>query len=608
MKLLKKVLILILLFCTTFVAWAGEAVTFNVEAPMFVTMGEAFRVSFNLNAKPDNDTFKAPSFENFDVLAGPTVSQGSSVQIVNGSVSKSVNYAMTFVLLPQKKGAFTIGAATITVDGKSYSSKSTPIEVRAAGQSSNQTESAENQAARRIEKDDLILQLSLSSKSVYKGEAVRAKLRLYSRVHIGNWEVTKIPEFTGFWKQQLQVQQGPFRETYNGKIYEVYNLAEYLLYPQQDGNITIDPVEMKVLARIVLQRQSNDPFDAFFGGGHEAYSVQRVLKTSPITVRIKPFPAEAPASFTGAVGSYKMTHELSASEVQANSAVTLRVKISGSGNINFVSAPKLSLPATFEAYDVKSEEKIQNTPSGSSGYRSFEYPFIVRAEGDYEVEPVEFTYFNLDKGKYETLSTGPLTIKVTPDKNAAVATPQVQTPVTVKREDVQQLSEDIRFIKLGNPALHKVVAPLVLSPLYWGVVVAMLLLAIIIYAIVRKYIRDNSDVVLVKGKRANRVAVKRFRVAERYMKEQDRRGFYEEMLRAMWGYLSDRFNIPVADLTREVVREELGRRQASAEAESIIAVIARCEEAQYSPQTSVEMHDVYDAGVEAVSKIEKIAK
>jgi len=590
---------------------AAEEVSFTLNAPMIASVGEAFRIEFELNAKPDSDSFVPPSFENFDVVAGPSVSQGSSVQIINGEMTKSVSYAITYVLIPQKAGTFAIAPATIGVKKKSYTTQRTMIEVRDGAQGGgsaqqsggcNQSESAESRANRTIEKDDLLLRLELSKRAVYKGEPIRAILKLYSRANIAGSESSKMPAFNGFWSQQMDIEQGPFRETLNGKVYEAYNIAEYLLYPQQSGTLTIEPAELTVVAQVVVQ--SNRGFDPFFGG-HEVYNVRRALKTPEVKVQVKEFPAGAPASFAGAVGRYNISHRLSSTEVAANSAVTLQLTISGTGNLNFISAPTLSLPTSFELYDVKSEEKIDNRPSGSVGYRRFDYPFIVRAEGEYEIAPVEFTYFDLEKRKYVTLATPPLRLVVTPDKNAAT---QQQVAVGVKREDVRLLGEDIRFIKLGSPALRSVVAPFVLSPLYWLVVVLMLVVAVVIYFVVRKYIRDSHNVVLVKGKRANKMAIRRFRIAEKYMREQDRRAFYEEMLRALWGYLGDKFNIPVADLTREVVRAELSKRGATNEAESVIAVIARCEEAQYSPATTVEMKDIYEEGIDAISKIESAIK
>ncbi len=611
MKLLKKVLTLIIALCTAVVVWADDKVSFSLNAPMIASVGEAFRVEFELNAKPDSDSFVPPTFENFDVVAGPSVSQGSSVQIINGEMTKSVSYAITYVLIPQKAGTFAIAPATIAVKKKTYTTQRTAIEVRDGAQggatqqnnNSGQRESAESQANRSIEKDDLLLRLELSKKSVYKGEPIRAILKLYSRANIAGSESSKMPAFNGFWSQQVDIEQGPFRETLNGKVYEAYNIAEYLLYPQQGGTITIEPAELTVVAQVMVR--SNRSVHPFFGGGHEVYNVRRALKTPEVKVQVKEFPVGAPASFSGAVGRYTMSHRLSSAEVAANSAVTLQLTISGSGNLNFISAPTLSLPSSFELYDVKSEEKIENNASGSVGYRRFDYPFIVRAEGDYEIAPIEFTYFDLAQKKYITLATPPLKMVVTPDKNAAT---QQQQIVGIKREDVRLLGEDIRFIKLGAPALRSVVAPLALSPIYWLAIVAMLLVAVVAYHLIRKHIRDNRNVVLVKGKRANKMAIKRFRIAEKYMREQDRRAFYEEMLRGLWGYLGDKFNIPVADLTREVVCAELSKRGALAEAENIVAVIARCEEAQYSPQASSEMHELYEEGVDAVSKIESAIK
>ena len=603
MVLFKKVLTLIIALLAIFSVHAAEDVSFSLNAPMITSVGEAFRVEFELNAKPDNNSFVPPSFDNFDVMAGPSTSQGSSTQWVNGKKSSSVSYGITYVLSSQQKGTFTIGSASIEVDGKRYATQPTKIEVREDNPATHQNESAESRANRSIGKDDLLLRLEVSSKSVYKGEPVRAILRLYSRTENIYTESSKLPAFDGFWSQQVDIEQGPFRETLNGKIYNSYNLAEYLLYPQQGGTLTIEPAELTVIAQVVVQ--SNRGFDPFFGGGHEVYNVRRPLKTPAVKVQVKEFPAGAPASFAGAVGRYTMSHRLSSAEIAANSAVTLQLTISGSGNLNFLSAPTLSLPSSFELYDVKSEEKIETNASGSVGYRRFDYPFIVRAEGDYEIAPVEFSYFDLDKKKYITLSTPPLKMVVTPDQNA---TAQPQQTVGIKREDVRLLGEDIRFIKLGAPALRSVVAPLALSPIYWAAIVAMLLVAVAAYFIIRKHISDNRNVVLVKGKRANKMAIKRFRIAEKYMREQDRRAFYEEMLRGLWGYLGDKFNIPVADLTREVVRAELSRRGASAEAENIVAVIARCEEAQYSPSSSGEMNDIYEEGVDAVSKIESAIK
>lgn len=618
MKTLLKILIAV---CATALgigsARADEKVTFETNAPMLVSAGEAFRIEFALNAKPDDNSFVPPSFDGFDVLAGPAVSQGSSIRIINGEMSKSINYTITYVLLPQKSGDFRIGAAEAKVKDKTYRTRETIIEVRdnssgdasGAGQSANRQQdddnaSLESKAGNQIGKDDLMLRLTLSRRNVYKGEPIRATLKLYSRVNVVGSEGAKMPTFNGFWSQELETEQGPFRETVGGKVYEAYNIAEYLLYPQQNGTLRIEPSELTVVVQVVLQ--SNRGFDPFFGGGHEIYNLRRKLVTPEVTVAVKDFPAGAPVSFTGAVGKYTMEAKLSTDRLEANSAATATVKISGTGNLNFLQAPKLELPTSFELYDVKSDESLRTNGSGNTGYRRFEYPFIARAEGEYTIPPIEFTYFNPETEKYVTLSSQAFPIAITPDRNGGGASQGVTT--VAKKEDVRLLGNDIRFIKLGNPALRSHVTPLVLSPLYFIVAAAILILFAAVYAAMRKHIRDSRNTALVKGRRANKVAVQRFRTAAKYMKEQNRHAFYEEMLRALWGYLSDRFNIPVADLTKESVREELARRGAHDEARLITEIISECEEAQYSPSASVRMDEVYAEGIDIISRIESAIK
>lgn len=598
------------MFCVAY----AEEVAFQTNAPMIVNASEAFRVEFALNAKPDDRSFEAPSFEGFDVLAGPSVSHGSSVQIINGSMTKSYNYTISYVLQASSAGEHKIGVARIGVDGKSYSTQVTPIEVRSGGddsgagdtpQSSQQQEqSLEQRAAGQIAKDDLMLRVNVSRSSVYKGEAVRATLKLYSRVNVIGSEGAKLPSFDGFWSQQLEAEQGPFRETLNGKVYDAYNLGEYILYPQQSGKLTIEPAKITIIAQMFVR--NNRPRNSFFDNTHDIYNLRREVVSPAVTIDVKPFPAGAPASFTGAVGKYTMEAHISLTEMAANSAANIDLKISGTGNIGFVQEPKITLPATFELYDVKSTEQIRTTAAGSSGFRRFEYPFIARAEGDYTIAPIEFTYFSPESRQYVTLTSESFAVTITPDKSSPASSPTVTT--IVGKQDVRLLGSDIRFIKLTRPNLHAVVAPLVFSPLYFVIVVAMLLLSVVLYFVIGKRIRDSHNTALVKGRRANKVAVQRFRAAERYMREQNRHAFYEEMLRALWGYISDRFNIPVADLTKETIREELTRRGAVDQAKDIISIISLCEEAQYSPVESATMNEIYGRGIDIVSKIESVVK
>lgn len=613
-----KISLTALLVLAVFSAYAAEKVTFEANSPLTVAAGEPFRVEFALNAKPDDDTFKAPSFEGFDVLAGPAISQGSSVQIVNGSMTKSVSYTYTFVLLPQAAGNVTVGAAEVRVDGTTYRTRPLPVEIVNEGEGaraqqqqggSRRPDDAQGDAQSQIGKDDILLRAVVSRSSVYKNEPLHVAFKLYTRVPYVNLVPESAPSFNGFWSQDLSDPNGARvgRETYNGKVYETRVLYDYLLYPQQVGTLSIDPVEMTVVAQVVVQSRNADPF---FGSGREVFNVPRKVQSQRTSVSVKALPAGAPASFSGAVGNFTMDAQFPSERIAANSGATVTVKISGTGNLTFVQAPKLPLPTSFEQYNVKTTESINASSSGISGYRQFEYPFIARAEGTYDLEPVEFTFFDPQRMQYVTLKSKPLTLEITPDtRGGGSGDAVVMQGRGMSKEEVKLLGQDIRFIKLGGAQLRSERVPFIFSAAYWILLVGILVLFAMIYIALRRQIRESQNVALVRGKRANKVAVQRFRAAKRYMEEQNRHAFYEEMLRALWGYMSDKFNIPVANLTKENVREELHKRGVSSEdSQRFTAIITQCDEAQYSPVESARMGDVYSEGVNLISRIESVIK
>ena len=611
MKLFFKhtLLTLIALF-TLYTARADGDVSFEINTPLMVTAGEMFRVEFVLtNAEPDEDSFKMPSFEGLEVLAGPTTATGHSFQSINGVSSSKSTFTITYVVMGQTAGNITISEAEVAVKGKRYKTKATPIEVVAQSAKRDEQAAAEQGTAvqNQIAQDDILLRLNLSRNNVYQGEPIRASLTLYTRASIAGFEDVKLPSFNGFWSQELPVDNyRATRQTVDGKVYDSQIIKEYLLYPQQTGTLSIESADITAVAQVVMR--TNRAFDPFFGGGSEVYNVPRKLSTGRVNVTVKELPAGAPASFTGAVGAFTMDTQLPATELKANSAASYTVKIAGTGNLTFLQAPKLSLPSSFELYDVRSTESIHSTTAGTTGYRQFEYPFIARAEGEYDIPAIEFSYFSPEKNAYVTLSSAALTLNVAPDGSAGAATPQ-QIITGTSKEGVRQLGSDIRFIKLGEPALRAVAAPLMLSTTYFVIVVLILIAAVAAYFILRRVIRDSKNTVLVRNRRANKVAVQRFRAAERFMREQNRHAFFEEMLRALWGYMSDKLNIPVSNLTKENIREELQRRGCSAEdAHHFTEIISRCDEAQYSPAESVQMSDVYAEGVNIISRIESIIK
>ena len=613
-------IILTLFGLAAFVAARGaEKVVFEANSPLAVAAGEPFRMEFALNAKPDEDSFAAPAFDGFDVLAGPAVSRGSSIQIVNGSMTKSVNYTITYVLLPRAAGNVTVGAAEIAVDGTTYRTEPVLIEVidEAAGSGAGsgtddrtRTEPRQPQgdAQARVASDDILLRASVSRSSVYKGEPLRVVFKLYQRVDIVGFESVRFPSFNGFWAQEL-TSDNPVRsrETLDGKIYETMVAKEYLLYPQQAGKLVIDPAEVTAVARVVVQSPRNmDPFG--FGGGHEFYNVPRKLQSQKIEVTVKELPAGAPASFSGAVGRFTLETTPLPDRLAANSAATYTVKISGAGDLTYVQAPKLTLPGSFEQYNVKTTESIHTSAAGATGYRQFEYPFIARADGTYEIDPVEFTYFSPERMQYVTLSSKPLVLEIMPDTESGGEAVVMQGR-GMSKEEVRLLGQDIRFIKLGGAQLRRDGRPFFLGRTYFMLLAVVAGVFVAAFVALRKRIRDAQNAALVRGKRANKVAVQRFRTAKRHMEAQNRRAFYEEMLRALWGYVSDKFNIPVANLTKENVREELQKRGvAPEEAQSFTEIITRCDEAQYSPAAEVRMNDVYAEGVELISRIESVIK
>lgn len=590
----------------------ADGVSFEINTPLIVAVGEAFRVEFVLNEKGEGDLFTPPDLTGFDVVAGPTSSTGFQFHSMNGVSSRKHTFTITYVLMARSAGTFTIGPASIDFKGKTYTTKSTPVEVvedgggqRGGVQDGGAAEQGNN-VQNQVAEDDILLRLNLSRASVYKGEPIRASLTLYTRASIAGFENVKLPSFNGFWSQELPTDNyQTHRETLDGKVYDSRIIKEYLLYPQQTGTLSIEPAEMTAVAQVIIRNNRN--FDPFFGGGSEVYNVPRKLSTGRVNVTVKELPAGAPASFNGAVGSFALSNVPPATGLKANSAATYTLKISGTGNLTFLQAPTLDLPSSFELYNVRNTESIRTTTAGTTGYRQFEYPFIARAEGDYEIPAVEFSFFSPEKDAYVTLSTQPVALHVEPDASGGNEPAQVvQGP---SKEDVRRLGSDIRFIKTGRPALRSVSAPLMLSGTYFVAVILIVALFAVLYFVLRRMIRDSKNTVLVRNRRANKVAVRRFRAAERFMREQNRRAFYEEMLRALWGYMSDKLNIPAADLTKEKIREELQRRGvAEQDARRLTDIISRCDEAQYSPSASVTMNEVYAEGVSIISRIESIVK
>lgn len=603
MKLLKRLSLVVVMLASAITSWAQ--VSFKVDAPALTAAGQPFRVEFTVDQEPERNSMEAPSFEGFDILAGPSVSTGHSIQFINGKQSASYSCTYTYVLMPTSAGKYTIGSASIKVDGKRYSTEPQPIEVIAEkSNTSNSSANANNNPESHIGKDDILIRMKVSDTEVYKGESVRASLVLYTRANIDDIENFSLPAFDGFWSQELSFDNTPSREEYNGRIYETYKLTEVLLSPQQTGNITIPAASLTARAQVIMQ--DNRGANPFFGG-RQIYHVSRDIKSSPVTIHVKDFPAGAPASFNGAIGEFRLSSKMPSKDIDSNSADQIEITISGIGNLKFLNTPKITLPESFEQYDTKVVDNITVTPTNTSGSITYTYPFVARSAGEFTIESLQFTYFDPSVGEYKTLSTEPFTITVHDDGSS------VASPVHVERYSgyggaMRQLDRDIRYIHLGKLPKREA-SIMVLTPVYWLIVVALLSMFVVAYVLLSKRIRDNRNIVARRMKRADKVAIQRLRSAERYMNEGSRHAFYEELLRALWGYISDKFNIPVSTLTKERIREELYRRNVtSSTTEEFCEIISRAEEAQYSPSTDGDMNDAYAMAVDIMSKIEDAIK
>ena len=615
-----KISLTALFVLAIFSASAAEKVTFEANSPLTVAVGEAFRVEFALNAKPDGDTFKAPSFEGFDVLAGPAISQGSSVQIVNGSMTKSVSYTYTFVLLPQAAGNVTIGAAEVKVDGSSYRTRPLPIEIVNEGEGSraqqqqggsNRADDTQADAQSRIGKDDILLRAVVSRSSVYKNEPLHVAFKLYTRVPYVNIVPESAPSFNGFWSQDLSDPNSARvgRETYAGKVYETRVLYDYLLYPQQAGQLHIEQFSLNAVAQIVMQTspRGQSLFDDFFGGGQTVQEVRKNLSTAPVAITVKDFPAGAPASFNGAVGQFQMSGGIDKKTMSANASDNFTLKISGSGNLPLIQAPTVEMPTSFEQYNKKTTESLAHNANGITGYRQFEYPFIPRAEGSYTINPVEFSYFDPDAAKYVTLNTSSFNIEVRPDSTGGGGVSGIVSGIN--KEDLKILDKDIRFIRIGDPCLTRRGNLLFGSTAYFAALALILLVFAGGYLYLKKRLSEMQNTVLVRNRKANKVALQRLRAAFQHMNAGSEKAFYEEMLKALWGYMSDKLNIPVANLTKDNIREELLKRNVSAELTGqFIDTITHCEYAQYSPSSSGRMSELYGSAAGILSKLESVIK
>jgi tetratricopeptide (TPR) repeat protein len=608
---MKKLFLTLLSALAVFVSYAQTSI--KVEAPNVVAADEQFNVTFIIEGENSPTDFTWTSNDDFQIQWGPQQGKSTSIQIVNGQRSKNVQNTYTYVLRPVKAGRFTLPAATAKVKGKTIASGTTSIEVVAGGASSGSQSAArsssgqsyQRQQTAAVQDSDIFLSLNLDRTSVVVGEPVIATLKLYQRVNIAGFENVSFPTFNGFWSQEIEAPTNIefAREVYDGQIYNAALLRKFVLVPQQQGKVTINPAELTCLVNIRVSNGGTSIFDGFFD---DYRTVRKKVSTQPLTVTVNPLPAGAPSSFAGGVGKFNISARVSKDTLKTHEAASLILTVTGRGNVSLLEAPKVTFPLDMEVYDTKTSDKIDK--SGLSGSRTYEYPFIPRSYGDFEIEPIRYSYYDVNQHKYVTLETQPIQLTVLKGDDTDVATGVVVSGALQK--DVKNLTSDIRFINVKDSALVPQGRFFVGSALFWILTVLLFVVAVILWAALRHLAARRADVVGTRNRKATKMAMKRLQLASTFLKQNLYTAFYEELHKALLGFISDKLNIPSAELSRERITEALVEGGvAQSVVDTFIGILDACEYARYSPATGNEaMAAHYTSALDVISSIDSDMK
>jgi hypothetical protein len=571
-----------------------------------VAVGEQFQVTFSLNASGSG--FAGPAFDDFIVLGGPNAS--TSIQIINGAMSQTQTFS--YYLRAKAEGAFRIGPASVTSNGRLFESPPFTITVvKGSPQTAQPRESGRDESG--VGDEDVFLRVATDKSRVYRGEGLTATYRLYTRVSLVNYAVTKAPALNGFWTQDIQLpsQLNLTTEVVNGVQYHVGVLKRMVLYPQQSGQLTVDAMEGEVIARIQVKRRRNtqDPFDIFndpffsnpFGFGN-VRDVKVKLRSNPLSIQVMELPGNAPAAFKGSVGRFDFSGEIDKTETRANEPVTLRLRVKGSGNLSLVDPPDPGFPPGVESYDPKVLDNYSTTAAGTSGSKTFEYLLIPRHEGTYAIEPVTFAWFDLSAKKYRTASSPRFTLHVlkgTGDEAAAAAGGPA-------RSEVQVLAQDIRFIKTGRVHFPRAGGRFYGSAGFWSLAASPVLLFAGLLLVKRRREKDLADRHSVRRRRATAMARKRLATARKLLDNHQTAAFYDEAARALWGYAGDKLSIAPADLSRDSARLGLARRQVpEASVQRLMAALDDCEMARFGAAAAgPDPEKVYNEAVALLAALE----
>lgn len=589
---------LIPLLCTL-----AQEIRFTATAPKTVESGEQFRVVFTINA--NGNGFKAPDLSAFSVLSGPNPSSFTSVQVVNGKMTQSIEKSFTFILLAEDEGKHTIHAAQISVEGKTF--QSNPVTVEVVAGTGNSTANNQNTTVRPPDNDnkagnsDTYVALHPDKTSAYLGEPILATFKVYTQELLEGFRDVKFPSFNGFWSHSLPNNNNVqfVRTTVNGKVWNVGTLQTFLIYPQKSGTLTIEPIEVEVVIKQPIPRRS-----FWDWGGYQ--TVVKKIKNAPKDITIKPLPGNKPQGFKGAVGKYDIKATISRNQLKANEALDLTIVISGSGNMKALEAPDILLPADFEIFEPQIEHNYSASAGGVSGSKTFNYAIIPRREGNFIIEPLLFSYFDPALATYKTLKTQKFEIEV--EKGEAGSQP-VTTNGNISKESIQYIGQDIRHIK-EKTELHRRREVFYGSLPFWATYVVSLFAFLGIFYTWRNTIRRNADLAFVKNRRAARVSRLRLKEAAIYLKSAQNAKFYEALHKALWGYLGDKLGIGNADLNRESIVASLENRPGfNGLITSLSDLLDTCEFARFAPaRDESQAEKLYQQAEAMISELENKLK
>ena len=610
-------LLLIVGFLAILAAGFSQDVTFQGSAKTTVSIGESFTLTYILNSQGTD--FRGPRLNGLDVISGPFTSTSSSIQSVNGRTTMSVHYSFQYILQANREGTFDIPPATITVDRRTITSNLLTIKVvkngtGQAGTSQGQSYgNSQQQANVQTNPNDVMLKAYVGNPNPQQGEGISVTYKIYTKVPVSQIMFSKEPSFPGFWSQSLtkekeKLQQ--YTQIIDGQQYIVADLRKYTLFPLKSGKLTIEPLELECQAQIKRQSKTRtgDPFfddffnDSFFNTSYAP--VEKSLRASPLVINVRPLPSTGvPGDFAGAVGSFDFHTELDRTKVKTNEAINLKCVVSGEGNLQLIDKLNVTFPPDFETYDPKVSNDIRSSEKGVSGSQIFEYLIIPRKPGKFNLKPISFSYYDLKKMKYVTLTSPAYTIDV--EKGTGEAANVTYTGAN--HEEIKYIGSDIRHIKNQAFVLSKTGEYFFGSMIFMLWLVIPLLLFFVFILLFRKFSERRSDVVLMKNIRATKVARKRLRKAELYLKEQKQEEFYIEISQALWGYLRDKFSLPVAELSIDTVKQTLINKEISEELiQNFIDTLNNTEYARFAPgEKSVNMERIYNEALAVISRIER---